>query len=120
MNGLERQSGHQGNNTEMFRQRWAHFDFHEENGESLNMVQKRNIEAVDEILRKHKDEKIVIGTHETALSTILNYFDPTFGCDDFLKIIDLMPYVIRLDFHEERYIGREECLKIRKVFPGRK
>lgn len=116
----ERQSGPHGNNMEMFRKRWADMDFHEENGESLHMVQKRNIEAVNEILNKHKDEKVVIGTHGTALSCILNYYDQAFGCDEFLEIIDLMPYVIRLDFDGEHYTGREELLKIRKVFSGKK
>ncbi|HCW73033.1 MAG TPA: histidine phosphatase family protein [Clostridiaceae bacterium] len=116
----ERQSGQHGNNLEMFRKRWADFDFHEENGESLHTVQKRNIEAVGEILNKHKGEEVVIGTHGTALSTILNYYNPAFGCDEFLEIIDLMPYVIRLDFDGEYYTGREELLKIRKVFKGKK
>ncbi len=116
----ERQSGPHGNNMEMFRKRWADMDYHEENSESLRMVQKRNIGAVNEILNKHKGEKVVIGTHGTALSTILNYYNPAFGCDEFLEIIDLMPYVIRLDFDGEYYTGREELLKIRKVFKGKK
>lgn len=40
----------------------------------------------------------MIGTHGTALSTILNFYDNSFGCEDFLRIIDWMPYIIELDF----------------------
>ena len=39
----------------------------------IAMVQKRNIEALKEILSDNRDKEIVIGTHGTALSTILNF-----------------------------------------------
>lgn len=57
----------------MFRKRWADHNYHEEGGESIAMVQKRNIEALNEILSDNTDKDIVIGTHGTALSTILNF-----------------------------------------------
>lgn len=116
----EREKGLNGNNLGMFQRRWDDFNFHEEGGESLNMVRKRNIEAIFEILNNHKDENIVIGTHGTALSTILNYFEISYCCNDFLRIIDFMPYIIRLDFDGINYIGKEELLIIQKEFKGRK
>lgn len=112
----ERGKGHNSNNMEMFRRRWADFDFHEEDGESLRMVQERNISALFEVLDGHSEENIIIGTHGTALSTILNYFDESFGCDDFLRIIDFMPYIIRLDFEGRELVGKEEILIIEKIF----
>jgi len=112
----ERKKGPNGNEFGMFQKRWNDFDYHEDGGESLNMVQKRNIEALLEILNNHKDENIIIGTHGTALSTILNYFEPSFCCDDFLRIIDYMPYIIRLDFDGTNYIGKEELLIVEKEF----
>ena len=33
------------NTKEMIKKRWSDFDYHEENGESLRMVQERNIEG---------------------------------------------------------------------------
>lgn len=116
----ERKSGVGGNNTEMFHKRWKDLDFCEAGGESLSMVQKRNIEVILEVLNTHKDENIVIGTHGTALSTILNYFTPTYNCNDFLRIIDFMPYIIRLDFHGLDLVGKEELLIIKKEFKGKK
>lgn len=112
----ERKKGPNGNEFGMFQKRWNDFDYHEDGGESLNMVQKRNIEALLEILNNHKDENLIIGTHGTALSTILNYFEPAFCCDDFLRIIDYMPYIIRLDFDGTNYIGKEELLIVEKEF----
>ena len=94
----EREKGPCGNNHGMFQKRWADYNYHEEGGESIAMVQKRNIEALKEILSDNRDKEIVIGTHGTALSTILNFYDDSFGCGDFLRIIDWMPYIIELDF----------------------
>lgn len=66
---------------EYLEKRWDDFNFCEINGENLASVQLRNMEALSEVLKKHPNKKIVIGTHGTALSTILNYYDPTFRCD---------------------------------------
>lgn len=112
----EREDGSGGNVSGMFEKRWSDHDFHEENGESLNMVQERNIAALTDILNANKDKSIVIGTHGTALSTILNYYDPSFALEDFLGIIDWMPYIIELDFVDDRLISKTEHLHIEKVF----
>ena len=56
-------------------------------------MQKRNIEALNEILQKYADKNIVIGTHGTALSSIFNYYDPGFNGESFMKIIDFMSYM---------------------------
>lgn len=112
----ERENGLEGNNFDMFQKRWRDFHFHEEGGESLHMVQQRNIEALMEVLNKHYGKNIVIGTHGTALSTILNYFEPSYCCNDFLRIIDYMPYIIRLDFEGSSCIGKEELLIVEKKF----
>lgn len=92
--------------------RWEDFSFCEENGENLASVQQRNIEALTEILKKHVNQNIVIGTHGTALSTILNYYESSFGCDGFKSIWFSMPYIIRLDFDGEKLVKKTELLKI--------
>lgn len=114
----EREKGKDSNNFGMFRKRWADFDYCEENGESINMVQRRNIAALTDILKSNSGKNIVIATHGTALSSILNFYNPDFGCDDFLRIIDWMPYVIELDFSEEKLLSVTEHLHIEKEFKG--
>lgn len=115
----ERGKGIHGNEAGMFQKRWADFSYCEEGGESLGEVQQRNIEALLELLKSHPDENVILGTHGTALSTILNYFDPAYQCDSFLRIIDFMPYIIRLDFEGTACIGNEEILIVEKEFTGK-
>ena len=114
----EREKGPDGNIHGMFQKRWADHDYHEEGGESIAMVQKRNMEALHEILADHPNKEIVIGTHGTALSTILNFYDSGFGCDDFLRIIDWMPYIIELDFEGNSLVGKREHRHVEKEFKG--
>lgn len=115
----EREKGPNGNNSTMFQKRWADFDYHEEGGESLRMVQERNMQAVFEILDNHPGENVIVGTHGTALSTILNHFEPIYNCDSFLRIIDFMPYIIRLDFEGRKCVGKEEILIVKKEYKGK-
>lgn len=116
----EREKGENGNNHGMFRKRWEDHDYHEEGGESLGMVQRRNVEVLREILEENKGKNIVIGTHGTALSTIMNYYKPEFGCDDFLRIIDWMPYVVELDFEGQELVAISELAHVEKEFKGNK
>ena len=112
----EREKGENGNNHGMFQKRWDDHNYHEEGGESIAMVQKRNMRALTEILRDNIDKEVVVGTHGTALSTILNFYDKSFGCDDFLRIIDWMPYVIELDFEGDKLVGKVEHCYVVKEF----
>lgn len=110
----EREKGPGGNNHGMFQKRWADHDYHEEGGESIAMVQKRNIEALNEIISENTDKEIVVGTHGTALSTILNFYDNSFGCEDFLRIIDWMPYIVELDYEGDKLVGKQEHCHVEK------
>lgn len=85
-------------------------------GESIAMVQKRNIEALNEILSESIDKEIVVGTHGTALSTILNFYDNDFVCEDFFRIIDWMPYIIELDFEGNKLVGKRGHCYVEKEF----
>lgn len=114
----ERETGAHGNNHEMFQKRWSDHDYHEDGGESIAMVQNRNMEALKKILSDNPDKGIVIGTHGTALSTILNFYDNGFGCNDFLRIIDWMPYIIELDFEGNKLISKHEHCYVEKEFKG--
>lgn len=112
----ERISGKDSNNKEMFRKRWADLSFCESDGECLQSVMDRNIAALNDILDKHKGENVMVGTHGTALSTILHYFDNSFGVEGFLRIINYMPYIIRLGFEGRELVEKEELLIVDKPF----
>lgn len=101
----EREKGPGGNVKGLLQKRWEDFTFCEEGGESIAQTQKRNIEVLQEILAANTGKNIVIGTHGTALSSIMNYYRPEFNCDDFLRIVDWMPYIVELDFEGNELVG---------------
>ena len=83
---------------DLLEKRWKDFSFAEDGGESLGSVQTRNMEAFKEILQKYRGKTVVIGTHGTALSTILQYYNKSFNVNDFLRIVNWMPYIIEMRF----------------------
>ena len=97
--------------------RWADFSWAEENGESLGSVQARNMEALRDILRDYAGQTVVIGTHGTALSTILNYYNPDFGLQDFLRIVNRMPCIMEMTFSGEKLLGISELAHVEKEMP---
>ena len=80
------------------RKQWGDFTYKLSDGESLGEVQRRNIRALDQVLAQYAGKNIVIGSHGTALSTIINHYDPSFAHPDFQRIKRLMPWVVQFDF----------------------
>lgn len=89
------------------KRQWADFDYKLAGGESLSEVQQRNIAALNELLRAHPNRTIVVGTHGTALSTVIHYYDPSFSYADFEKIAGLMPFIAHFTFEGETCRGIE-------------
>ena len=94
--------------TSFMMQQWSDFGYTYSDGESLGVVQKRNITALNCILDKYKDKIIVIGTHGTALSTIINYYDKLYGFDDFISMVNTLPWIVKADFDDNGCIGMEK------------
>ena len=88
--------------------RWGDFSCAEEDGECLASVQERNMEALKEVLSDYIGKTVVIGTHGTALSTILNYYDNSFGLNDFMRIVNWMPYIVELTFEGDKLLDKRE------------
>jgi len=97
-----------GFNTFMERQ-WADFNYTYSDGESLAEVQNRNIDALNEVLTRYKNKTIAIGTHGTALSTIINYYDHTYGFEDFMAMVNILPWIVKMDFNDDG------CISIEKI-----
>lgn len=84
------------------KQQWLDFSYKLSDGETLSEVQERNIRALNDVLAKYVNKTIVIGSHGTALSTIINYYDDTFRYDDFLEIKSLMPWIVKFNFVDDK------------------
>lgn len=97
------------------RRQWEDFNYKLSDGESLKEVQRRNLSALQDILTACQDQTVVIGSHGTALSTILNYYQPRFGLQEFLRIKAIMPWVVHFVF------SGSQCEKIEEfdVFSNR-
>lgn len=87
---------------EYCQKQWFDFDYKLENGESLNDVQKRNINALKNLLTDYPDKNIIIGSHGTAIGTIINYFDSSFEYPAFSKIQPIMPFVAKFNFSGDK------------------
>ena len=104
------------------RKQWDDFDFKLECGECLREVQERNVAALNDVLKNNlgwsqaqpaarpcsRGKNVVVGSHGTALSTIINYFNPDFRYDGFWSIVDKMPYILCFQFENMEFIGMEE------------
>ena len=90
------------------KRQWIDFTYKLSDGESLKEVQERNIAALRDVLTVYKDKTVVIGTHGTALATILNYYDPSFGYNDFQRVRHFMPWIVKMTFDGEWLVGIEE------------
>lgn len=71
-------------------------------------MQDRNVSGFNNILQEHNGKSIIVGTHGTALSTIINYYDNSFGFNSFKEIVKVMPWVVKLTFNNKT------CMKIEK------
>lgn len=87
------------------RHQWEDFSYKLSDGECLGEVQERNIRALYRIVEAHEGKNIVIGSHGTALSTVINYFDPSFGYEEFEAIRGLMPWVVRFSFENGKCVA---------------
>ncbi len=102
----ERRVGEWTENFAGFAQRqWEDFDYKLPLGESLNEVQKRNISALLTIVSENEGRSVAVGSHGTALSTVINFYDKSFGCADFEKIRSLMPWIVEFKFDGSKCVG---------------
>lgn len=91
------------------KKQWEDFNYKLSDGECLYEVQRRNIRALEAVLYKFSGKNIIIGTHGTALSTIINYYDESYGYDDFNEMKSLMPWIVKFTFENTK------CVEIERV-----
>ncbi len=91
------------------KKQWDDLAYKLPEGECLQEVQARNISALRQALSKYAGKNIVVGSHGTALSTVINYYDGSFGYSDFERIKDIMPWIVEFVFDEDA-----RCIMIRE------
>lgn len=91
------------------RRQWEDFSYKMPAGECLLEVQERNIAALNELLDAYPNKNIVIGSHGTALSTIINFYQPEFGYEEFERIRTIMPWIVKFTF------DGHQCIQIQEI-----
>lgn len=80
------------------RKQWEDFSYKLPGGESLAEVQQRNLQALVASFQKHPRESVIaIGSHGTALSTVINAYQPAYGYEAFLSLAR-MPWIVEFQF----------------------
>lgn len=95
--------------TSFVKMQWNDFTYKLSDGECLQEVQERNVSALHQVLNKYAGRNIVIGSHGTALSTIINYYDHSFGYNDFERIKNIMPWIVEFVFDKNT-----KCIMIKE------
>ncbi|MEG0844466.1 MAG: histidine phosphatase family protein [Romboutsia sp.] len=91
---------------------WNDFNYKLIDGETLSEVQSRNIKELHRILMENNEQEIVIGTHGTALSTIINYYDSNFNHSSFNEIKSIMPWIVCAEFEGVELISINNILNL--------
>ena len=89
------------------RSQWADYDFALENGESLNQVAARCMDALYDILREFEGKNVAVGFHGTALCVLIHRFVPDFGFESFWEVCPKTPWAVRFTFDREACVGIE-------------
>lgn len=114
----ERGGGKPGQGLRNNPERWKAGEWKEDWGESIAEVQKRNVEALMDVLDRFEGHNIVIGTHGTAFSTILAYLSSEYGYDDFIRMMDWMPNIVEIVFNGKKAAAINELGHLGKItFP---
>lgn len=90
------------------KNQWSDFTFKLENGENLEQVQRRNIVALKKVIEKNTNRNIVIASHGTAMSTVMNYYNPSFSYKDFERIKTMMPFIVEIEFDDRSFVTMRE------------
>ena len=80
-------------------------------------MKNRAVPVIRELIEKHDGESIAVGIHGMALGIILSEFIDDFTYADFAEFVDMLPYVLCVDFEDGRYIGSCVELAIRRGYP---
>lgn len=95
--------------TAFTQQQWRDFSYKLPGGECLQEVQDRNIAALQAVLQKYPGKNIIIGSHGTALCTVIHFFDSSFGYDGFARMKNKMPWIFEFDFGEDGKLLRMQA-----------
>ena len=94
--------------SEFMARQWGDFTYKLPGGESLGEVQERFTAALNAICCENPGKTIAIASHGTALCAALSYYDPSVGFKEFHELVNVTPFVVRLEFVGEKFQSWEK------------
>lgn len=85
-------------------------NYHISGGESYNGIQERMIDALQMMVNDYANKTVVVNSHAFPISTVIEYFDSTFGYEDYCKVSEKSPYIVKLEFNGETCLSMEDIL----------
>jgi len=85
---------------------WADYSYKLPGGESLEEVQSRNIIALEDVLTRYQGKTLAIGTHGTALSTMILHYGPHITHDEWRAMP--MPWVAKMTLDGSKFVSLEK------------
>lgn len=96
------------------QKQWQDKTYKLANGESLQEVTDRQLLVLNQLLDTEQGKTLLVGSHGTAISCLINYYQEKFGYDEFKAIKNLFPFVLKFVF-EERTCS---SIKLYNIFTG--
>ncbi|MBJ8326321.1 histidine phosphatase family protein [Streptococcus pacificus] len=96
------------------QKQWLDFNYKLTNGESLNDVKHRMVNAINNVLDKEKGNNVVVGSHGTAISTLIHHYSKSFNYHHFEEIKTLMPFIAEFIFKDKTCLS----IKVYNLFTG--
>ena len=84
-------------------------------GKATGIAAEAGLRSGDRILAVGERQTPTWSEAGMALSAILGHYDPSFGCEDFFRFMNWMPYIIELDFEGDRLVRKVEHLFVDKA-----
>lgn len=91
--------------TRFTQKQWQDFHYKLSDGESLHEVQNRNIVALKKLVATYPGKSVIVSSHGTAISTVINYYDSRFGYKEFEHLKSVMPFVVELRISEDKCVS---------------
>ncbi|MCL2528270.1 MAG: histidine phosphatase family protein [Defluviitaleaceae bacterium] len=92
--------------TSFAKQQFGDFSYKLPGGECLSEVQERNIAALEDVLTRYGGKSIAVGTHGTALSTIILKYHPAYTFEEWQVMP--MPWVVKMIFSGKTFVSLEK------------
>lgn len=80
------------------KKQWSDLNYRLDNGESLSQVIDRQLTILKNLINKHKNQSLVIGSHGTAISALIHHYQTNFAYMQFKTYKNLFPFIAKFEF----------------------